>query len=328
MAPRQQSAFPEISSSSPASVEERGPEAPTRAPSPAGQRHRVRCDLLPLALAAVLIGTLYWQTAVALAAVWNVDPNYSHGFLVPLISLIFALVAWKRFGSPVRRDVGAGAFLLGMLEIALGLVLHAAGWFAGSLLLDVLSLIFVLRGTLLALGGRPANRAFGFAALFLVFMAPLPMAWYQPLAIWMQQVVSAVSAQLLEICGAAVYREGYVIHLPGYAMEVGQACSGLRQLTAIFALAVAIAHFSRRGRLFRGTLVLLSLPIAIAANCARVLTSGVVMMLFGPRWAEGVYHTLEGLAIVGVAAVLVVAAAAGLAHLEDHFRRAAPRTVT
>ncbi len=281
---------------------------------------------LVLAAPAAIAGVLYAGTAVRLAEVWETDPTYSHGYVVPVISLAFAVLAWKRYGSPVRSEVSRGAFWAGTLEVGLGLVLHAVAWFANFLLLDVLSLVFVVRGTLMALGGREANRGFGFAALFLIFMAPLPNAWYQPLAIAMQQLVSAISTQFLELCGAAVYREGYRIHLPGYTMEVGEACSGLRQLMAVFALSVAIGYFSGRKALYRWTLALLSFPIAIAANCLRVMLTGVIMMLFGAKWAEGVFHTLEGLVIVGLAAVLVVAAAAGLARLDDHYsRRAGPR---
>lgn len=299
-------------------------------PSPAGAplegKKRPVCGRdLVLVLPAAIAAVLYAETSVRLAEVWETDPTYSHGFVVPGISLAFAVLAWNRYGSPVRSDVSRGAFWTGTLEVALGLALHAVAWFASFLLLDVLSLIFVVRGTLMALGGREANRGFGFAALFLIFMAPLPSAWYQPLAIAMQQLVSAISTQFLELCGAAVYREGYMIHLPGYTMEVGEACSGLRQLMAVFALSVAIGYFSGRKAPYRWALALLSFPIAIAANCVRVMLTGVIMMLFGAKWAEGVFHTLEGLVIVGLAAVLVVAVAAGLARVDDHFRRAGQR---
>jgi exosortase len=263
---------------------------------------------------------LYWPTAVELVRVWSVDPNYSHGFIVPVVSLLFAGLAWKRFGIPIRGHVAAGTVTLGAMEILLGLGLHILGWMLGHLLFDVLSLVCVLRGTLLVLGGADANRAFGFAALFLLFMAPLPMAWHQPLAIELQQIVSGLSAYILEACGVATYREGYVIHLSVYSMEVGAACSGLRQLTAVLALGVALGHLANRGAWFTGVLALVSLPVAIVANCARVVITGIIAVLFGPKWAEGVFHTLEGLAVVALAALLIVGVASGLARFHDRWK--------
>lgn len=276
--------------------------------------------VLALILPAALIAVFYRTTAVELVRIWEIDPNYSHGFVVPVVCLLLGLMAWKSYGPLVRCEIGSGASLVGAIEIAAGLALHLAAWFLGNLLIDVVSMIFVLRGLLLVLGGREVYRRFGFSVLFLIFMAPLPIAWYQPIAIAMQQIVSAISTQVLEICGAAVYREGYFIHLPGYTMEVGEACSGLRQLTAVVALAVVVGHLSGRSRGYRWTLALAAFPIAIAANCFRVLLTGLILMLFGPKWAEGVFHTLEGLVVVGLAAVFLMAVAAGLAWIEGECR--------
>jgi exosortase len=140
-------------------------------------------------------------------------------------------------------------------------------------------------------------------------MAPIPTAWYEPLAIRMQQITSATSALLLEVCQVPVFREGYFIHLPGYDMEVGAACSGLRQLAAMFALGLCIGHVAGRGRGYTVALGLLSLPIAVAANCFRVVLTGFILMWFGREAADGVFHELEGLAVVGVAAAMMLATA-------------------
>lgn len=270
-----------------------------------------------LAPALALVGGFYGRTFRDLFEVWNNDPNYSHGPIVPLMCLGFAALAWKSCGPPVRTQATRGAAALGTAEIVFGVVLHVAAWFRDVLLFDVLSMIFILRGLLLVLGGKEINRAYGFSALFSIFMAPLPIAWYQPLAIEMQHFVSVISATLLEMCGIPAYREGYFIHVPGYTMEVAEACSGLRQLTAVLALGVAIGHLSGRRAWFRWTLGLLSLPVAVGANCIRVTLSGAIMMLFGRKWAEGVFHTLEGLVIVALAAALIVGLAWALAKLDD-----------
>jgi exosortase len=272
--------------------------------------------LVCLPAAAVL--ALYWPLFPKLAAVWDSDPNYSHGLLVPLLSVGFAYqIAGEKKTLPLLSTVSPREFYEGLFQLTCGLLLHLAMWFAHNLFMEVLSLVIVIRGLLLMLGGRAASSDYGFPVLFLLFMAPLPIHWYQPIAIRMQQFVSDVSTAVLSALGVPVYQEGYFVFVPGYTMEVAEACSGLRQLVAILALGVAIGHLSGRGRAYRWLLGLAALPIAVVANCVRVVVSGLILIAFGPEWAEGVFHTLEGLAIIAIAALLMVGVAWGMARIQD-----------
>lgn len=265
--------------------------------------------LAGLGALVAMVAALYWSVAIELARVWEIDPNYSHGYFIPVFSLFFAYGAWQKVGWPIRAGVPWSSSLLGLAEVAFGLALHMVAWFFNYLLFDVLALICILRGSILALGGREVNQAYGFSILFLIFMAPLPMAWYQPLALFMQQLVSIISASLLEIFGVPVFRQGYIIQLPGYVMEVGAACSGLRQLTAFVALGVIVAHLFGHATWYKWTVSLLGVPLAIATNCLRVVLTGFIMMLAGKEWAEGVFHTIEGLVTLAIGTVLLVGTA-------------------
>lgn len=273
---------------------------------------------LVLAVACASIAAIFWTSLVNMVEIWNTDPNYSHGFVVPVVSGLMAFTAFRRGGFSIASKIDVSALLVGLISIVLGALLHAYAWIVANLAVDVIALIFMLRGAAYLIGGKPLIKSLGFPILFLIFMAPLPIAWYQPIALTMQHLVSVVSTVILEAFGATVYREGYIIQLPQYRMEVGEACSGLRQLTAVVALAAGIGYFSGRGSTYRWTLGVLSIPIAIGANCIRVVLTGVILMLFGPEWAEGVFHTLEGLVMVGVAAALTVVVAKGLEQLDNY----------
>ncbi len=301
-----------------------GPGALALALAPRAQGRLARPSTLGcLVLAAALLVGLYWRMFAALVAIWSIDPNYSHGFVVLGGGLVFAVLSalgvpgGTRFGLPdlvPRRQT-----LAGIAWMLVGFLVGVAGGVLGQWLLGVVSLIFVLCGAIRLVGGEEAKRRFGFAAMFLIFMAPLPMAWYQPAAVTLQAIASSLSAGVLEAFGATVFREGYQIHLPGYTLEVGQACSGLRALTAVLALAVAVGHFSGRTGWYAWVLAVAAVPIAVAANCLRVVLTAILMMALGPRWAEGVFHTAEGLVVLALAAVLLLAAAAGLTHIEGRF---------
>jgi transmembrane exosortase EpsH len=55
-------------------------------------RPRLRAGLIVLVILGLLVG-LYWSILRDLAWQWWDDPNYAHGFLVPLFS---GLIVWQR----------------------------------------------------------------------------------------------------------------------------------------------------------------------------------------------------------------------------------------
>lgn len=277
-----------------------------------------------IALGGVLVSApliaLYVPTFVALDHIWRIDPNYSHGWLVVAASLFFAYRAWRRAGPPWQTEVRPGELVLGEGLLALGLVLHFLASFLGMLLLDVVALILILRAGLLLLGGRQAVRNHGFACLFLIFMAPLPIVWYQPLANLMQRLVTSLSASVIGALGVPVFAEGYLLSVPGHSMEMAEACSGLRQLTAFLAVAVAVGHLTGRGFWFKAALAAFSGVVAVAANCVRVVATVLILVSAGPGWAEGVFHSVEGLMVVGLGLLMLVALAWGLSCLENRLK--------
>ena len=101
-------------------------------------------------------------------------------------------------------------------------------------------------------------------------------------------------------------REGNIIALAGTTLEVAEACSGIRSLQALLALGTIYAYFSQRAIWKRWALVLLSVPIAIAANAFRVAGTGVLAQYFGAAAAEGFYHTFSGLSVFVAAFMLLL----------------------
>lgn len=266
--------------------------------------------LLPLTLTAAI----YAPTALELWRIWEVDPNYAHGSIVVVCSALLAVwIARRREDSrtSISRPTG------GLVRCLIGFALHVGALFIGSLLLDVVGLVFLLLGLLDFLGGPETRKTYAFPVLFLLFAAPLPIAWYQPVAILLQRVVSVASGHLLNMCGIATYREGNMLHLADLSLEVGEACSGIRQLTAVVALAAAMSFLSGRGRWFRGTMLVASVPIAVASNCLRIMLTGVLAQSFGRKWAEGFFHEAEGMILVLFSAGLLYGLASILGGCES-----------
>src|SRR3981081_3245722 len=82
--------------------------------------------------------------------------------------------------------------------------------------------------------------------------------------------------------------------LPHDPLEVVEACSGIRSLMSLIALAVAYGYFVEKRLWARITLVVLMLPIAVASNALRVVGAGVVTYFWGLQYAEGFFHFFQG----------------------------------
>jgi Transmembrane exosortase (Exosortase_EpsH) len=85
--------------------------------------------------------------ALYLGRRWYEDENYSHGFLVPLVS---AYLVWERRGP--LRSLTARSSLGGLLIVIGGLGAFLLSLLAAELLVQRLSLVVVLTGLV---GARP-----------------------------------------------------------------------------------------------------------------------------------------------------------------------------
>lgn len=247
-----------------------------------------------------LLALIFEERLRHLFLVWSTDENYSHGFLVPWISLYFANEASRRGPVPVRSGVGwAVAMLLAAIAGRLANTLVPIGLVAD------LALVIGVAGLVAMLWGAGALRRYAFPLFFLVFMIPLPTALYSMIASPLQLWVSRVASVALNGIGIPVLREGNTMTLPGEVrLFVAEACSGMRQLTGFLALTTAVAFLARRPWWYRGLVVASSIPIALAANLARVTLTGWIMY-HNPVYAMGTFHTAEGLLMMGFGLLLL-----------------------
>ncbi len=230
------------------------------------------------ALALAAAGPILWMFASRfryLYELWQIDDNYSHGFLVPFVSAYLAWVVFRRQGLSTRGNYPLGAFFL-----VLGCLLRLGTVVIGVPLADFLALAAVLFALAVLVGGLRWGAGFLFPILFLFFMFPLPPALDVQLAVWLQGMVSTAATWVLQLF-VPVYQDGNRLVLPGQPLEVGEQCSGLRQVVAFAALTLLVAYFSNRRLLFRVGILLAGLPVAIVANLLRVLLMAFLTLHFG-----------------------------------------------
>ncbi len=251
-------------------------------------------------LIAGLIIFLYQGVLWGLGSDWNNNPDYSHGFLVPFLSVYFIWERWKALTdeTPSPSIWGIGLLALGLFSLAVGLI-------GAELYVQRVSLIVVLSGLVLLILGWKYLWLLSLPIGFLIFMIPLPAIVVNTIAFPLQLFAAETAAFCLFSLGIPVLREGNLIMLASTTLEVAEACSGLRSLLSLLALGTVYGYFSQDVMWKRWMLVILSVPIAIIANAFRVSGTGILAHYFGAEAAEGFYHTFEGWLVFVVAFVML-----------------------
>jgi exosortase len=141
--------------------------------------------------------------------------------------------------------------------------------------------------------------------LYLFFMVPLPYLVYDAVAFPLKQLVAKYSVDALQLMGVIIIREGNILILPETTLEVADACSGIRSLVSLLALAAAFALITQKRSTKRLIMIIAAIPIAILTNGVRVMGTGILAQYWGAKAAEGFFHEFAGLAVFAVALVLL-----------------------
>jgi exosortase len=166
----------------------------------------------------------------------------------------------------------------------------------------------VTGSAVLLLGGWKLVRYTWLPIAYLVFAIPLPDIYYRMFTNPMRRWAAAIAAALLSMVkdmdakasGAVinVLYKGVPLDPP---LDVAEACSGMRLLMAFVALGVAMAYLHERPIWQRLVLLVSTVPIAILCNVVRVTVTGFIYVLWDPRYAQGIYHDMLGMAMLPLA---------------------------
>jgi EpsI family protein len=222
---------------------------------------------------------------------------YSHGFLIPLISLylvwakrnLLALIPYRP-----SRWISSAVLVLGV-----GMLL--AGYATGIPTIQELSLLFTVTGIVVLLFGLSSLKILWLPIVYLLFMIPV---WEEAVTGHFHLPFQNISARngivLLNLLGIPAHREGLFIELPGTVLEVARACSGVNHLIAVIAIGIPLAYLFLSGWTRRILLILIAMVIAISANGLRVALIGILSYFNIGSPLHGPFHILQGLFVSAV----------------------------
>jgi exosortase len=271
-------------------------------------------SILAVAAFVAAWGALYFPVYVEFAlGPWRRDEN-AHA---PFIMAIAAGVAFSILTRPdFRFMAGRTAFVFGALVVLAGLALFGLGRRGEATLLVSASQGVVAAGAALAIFGVKGALRLWFPLLLTFYLVIWPDWALDQLTAPLKRFVSAMASEALYLAGLPVAHAGAVITAGPYQLLVADACAGMNSLIALTAVGAVYLYAIRRRTLAVNLAVILSLvPIAIAANIARVAILVLITHHLGYDAGRSFLHDTAGLVmfVVALACVFLVDATAAAA---------------
>ncbi|MDG4649625.1 VPLPA-CTERM-specific exosortase XrtD [Roseibacterium sp. SDUM158017] len=254
-----------------------------------------------LAAATVAAGFFFFDGIDALLRAWSL-PEYSHGPLIPVLSLLLFLRQLKTVPEnhgPVRDR------WVGVVVVAVSLAVAAAGKLANIDDIIIYATIIWVGGILLISFGWSVGKHFWPPVLHLVYMLPLPDTLYFKMTNSLQLISSELGVWFLRLFSVPVFLEGNIIDLGVLQLHVADACSGLRYLFPILSFSYIFAVLYRGPMWHKAILLISAVPITILMNSVRIAIAGVIANTWGVSWLEGFTHFFEGW-VVFIACILLM----------------------
>lgn len=245
----------------------------------------------PGLIAALGVTALFWTLFRNLLDLWDSEDGYfSHGFLVPIISIFIIYRWWPRLKTiPVKPGWVALIPLAGLL------VLTRAAFAADILLILSICLMMVILATIWLVAGWRWMVALSLPVLYLGFALPL---WTFDIDVYtnpLQILSTKASFQMLQLAGFQPFMDTgtTTIYLNNFVLDVGVPCSGLKLIVAVTAFTVFFVLIG--GLRWWANLVMFAviLPLCIFINGLRIALIGLVGENYGHD-AGMAFHDYSG----------------------------------
>ncbi len=250
----------------------------------------------------ILFVGLFYQTIKETAIICWTNDDYSHGIILPLISIYLIKQKFPEIKKCFSKQIFS---TFGLFLLIVGLLILLVGTLTDLLYLRWLSLFITLTGLIYLNFSKELAKQIT-APLLLNFMAkPLPDSLIPKLFFPLQVLAAKVSYFVLDFLEVPVHLKGNIIEIPGMQLMVEEACSGLRSLIALLTVAAIVVSSLELKSYQKLLLLAFSILIAIVLNIFRVATTGLLAHFVSHSAANGFFHTFSGLIVFTIGLIIL-----------------------
>jgi len=209
----------------------------------------------------VLFIIFFWNSIGDWVSLWNTDQTYSHGILIPFLTLY---LIWQKKELLINSSLKPAYSLLIALSLTLSLWLLASITDTKTIELTLLPLIFIFAFT--SIIGYQSSFIIIAPLLFLLLATPI----WSILTPVLQKMAVISNEAALKLTGIPTYIVGTKISIPAGNFEIEGGCSGLKYLVATLALGAfyALSNFNKLKPIF--IILGLSIAFSIVLNWVRI----------------------------------------------------------
>jgi exosortase len=258
---------------------------------------------------ASCMAVLFWPNLRRLILKTNPftgEANWGHSIVIPVVGLYYLYVNRDELMKAVVRPAWSGLIIM-----VAGILIAGYGIYPGrnDTLWDY-GMVITLFGVVTLMCGWQVMKIAWFPIVFLFAAVPFPGLVYSKMAMPLQNIAAEVAVFTLQLTGVDSEVAGTKIIIgsgvDAHALNVAEACAGLRSLMTFISVAAALAFLSHRPLWQKIVITLSAVPIAISCNVMRVSGQGLLDHYVSRQISEGFAHQFVGLAMLIPAFFLIL----------------------
>lgn len=256
---------------------------------------------------AVAVSLAYWPRLSELLALAYRNEHYTHVFLIVPLSILLSWVAIREQPlHPGYAPFAGGALIFVAIAAFLASSLLRAEASNAAFALSIAALVTCWIGLFAFFYGAEAVRRLLFPLVFLFLIVPIPEAALDKCIVALQAASTHFTYLLFRWTGVPVLKQGFVLALPSFEIEIAQQCSGIRSAIMLGLSSLVLGYLYLRSYWARMLLVIAAVPLAVAKNAIRIYALSMLGMHVDASFLTGQLHHDGGVVFFVIALAAMV----------------------
>jgi len=189
-----------------------------------------------------------WKSAQALLDIWTHDDLKSMGMVVPLVSYLLILRAWRSLGWETEGSwwgfavLAASAALMFLRDQMLLIVTVNKDWLLQLPPLPLVAVVYAA-GMVLLFGGKRLLKAAWFPVLFMWAVIPVPETFSRKIDLPLQHASATVARAWAHVLGQPLTQDKLrLMFTPQFGMFIAPGCNGIRGAITLGLAAIVVSY--------------------------------------------------------------------------------------